>query len=160
MQIDKVQIKNSTPLNQPITISAPANLSAVHKTVDSKVVKAWKAAHAAIGLPCIVDGITGAKLGSLSKGPGALPYESVLNVLIPNSVQNWAPMCAYISGFLHLIKPPPPIPNAGFLVQYRKFAYKYCNWDEEMRAWAMKSFNVLHHGPSAQCESAAPPGYE
>jgi hypothetical protein len=112
---------------------------------DSKVVAAWKTAHANAGLPCHVSGQIGKQLGAIAKAAAPIiSYSEVLNVLIPVAVAEWGPMCQFMAGkygiFLWGAKPLPKTPHAGFLLEFRKAAYDYCSQSPEMREWGATQY--------------------
>ena len=95
---------------------------------DSAMVKAWKAAHAAAGLPDFhVDAIAGAQLSQLGKG-GDEMYTCVRDQLVPFVVSHWTEFCAYAEekGVHQKSQAPmPKFPSAGFLLAYRDLAFKF-----------------------------------
>jgi hypothetical protein len=104
---------------------------------DSKVVAAWKTAHASAGIPYEVTAVIGKQLGSLAKGDKAIAYNEVLSVLIPIAVAEWDSMCQYLAMKYGINffgkKSLPKVPHAGFLLAHRKAAYDYCSKDADMR---------------------------
>lgn len=151
--------------NKPCEKEPPATAKVAgvsQNSSDSKVVTAWKVAHANAGLSCLVTPTVGYKLARISKGSPAIAYGDVLNTLIPVAVAEWGDMCKYLAGhfgvFLWGKKPLPTQPSAGFLLRFKKQALDYCSQDKEMRIWWSKQYADV--GAKVTKEPANPYEYE
>ena len=97
------------------------------KVGNSKLVEAWKDAHAAAGLTVPeLSALEGYQLGQIAKGVKAVNYAKLRDVVIPKVVLNWQAFCGYAKSMghvhFHSNAPFPPVPSVGFLLKYRKSA--------------------------------------
>jgi hypothetical protein len=129
-------LQSSTYENQnPPPIPPPPLPSAV----DSKLVEAWKFAHADAGMPAPELSAEGcAQLSQLTKGEHALDYVHVRDHLIPDIVSHWAEFCSWVYTWYGVHQksqaPMPQLPNVGFLLKYKVLASDYAEMSSEEKA--------------------------